>query len=655
MLANGIDMSVPKYKFTKFTSAKDKLGTPYEITWEELKTRPFIPSEDKDGVGSYYGSLEGHTRGEGRYLDLDLVVLDIDASPDNEAIPLQEALAKYDYIIESTYSHNPEVRNYSYRVLIRLANKVSAKDYPNVVKNLVNKIPYLKLLLKKPNNKNKEGSNKVTTVLDETCFQSSRFYYHPSVSPDRFGTETRYSNRGMPLIPDTHFDESLEKVSSSNITKTPISDLIQGVSEGSRHNECIRLTGLLLSKDFNVKDTLQFMLGWNERCNPPREAQEVIDEVHDIANKYHKENFNIPDELTPVPSDEEEEIIYRFMTREETKNRPPLKWAIDKIALHKAFGAIIGQERNGKSFVGVDMACHVSVGWDWFGHEVSEPKQVIYMALEDWEGVNIRIKGWENHHGVETDVKLLPPEASLIFKEGKKVVDKFIRDLKLQGFSNGVLFFDTLAYIEEGLEEQSNSDRSTVASYFKRIVHELDCIVIVIAHVGKDMTKGLRGGSSLSASMDFRFMVKNNNEITVEKVKNAKDGYGYGYSTELIGEGDEETLVITHTQKAEDRAKTPKGALQVAVRDFIKNQFETNLTDVLIGKCGFEDMTPCFELSKLRELVMQHLADAELVKHKNKLSPEADRLINDLSDKPYFCFKQSIDDDGKYYVFRDRT
>ena len=50
-----------KYQFTKFSSKTEKTGKPYETSWEELKSRAFIESQEKDGVGSFYGLCEGNS------------------------------------------------------------------------------------------------------------------------------------------------------------------------------------------------------------------------------------------------------------------------------------------------------------------------------------------------------------------------------------------------------------------------------------------------------------------------------------------------------------------------------------------------------------------------------------------------------------------
>ena len=69
-------------------------------------------------------------------------------------------------------------------------------DYETVSINFVEKIPYLKSLLTKHNNKlpkvdKRTGEMIYTSVLDKSCFQPSKWFYHPSYHPDRAETYMR--------------------------------------------------------------------------------------------------------------------------------------------------------------------------------------------------------------------------------------------------------------------------------------------------------------------------------------------------------------------------------------------------------------------------------------------------------------------------------
>jgi hypothetical protein len=280
-------------------------------------------------------------------------------------------------------------------------------------------------------------------------------------------------------------------------------------------------------------------------------------------------------------------------------------------------------------------------------------KPVLYVALEDWDGINIRIKGWETHHGVDANVTLLPEDVSLGFlNRGVKGINKFIEDCNKQGFSDGVIIFDTLQYLIEGMDENGAKDMGQATGYFKTISKELNSFVFYVHHIGKDKTKGSRGSSVLNASLDTRISVHNNHEIKIEKVKGARDNVVYGYQTSTIGEGDYETLVITSTARGDDKKKNPKGKLQIKVLDYIRNYlFKFNFE--VVGNDGA--MMPYIKLNDLQTEVAKFLGKPDidgksLVSQSHKLSTEAKRIISDLIGSPYHCLKKGIDSEGVEFV-----
>ncbi len=47
---------------------------------------------------------------------------------------------------------------------------------------------------------------------------------------------------------------------------------------------------------------------------------------------------------------------------------------------------LIGPYSRFKSFIALDMACHVALGQDWAGHRTKAAQDVLYIAAEGEEG-----------------------------------------------------------------------------------------------------------------------------------------------------------------------------------------------------------------------------------------------------------------------------
>ena len=71
----------------------------------------------------------------------------------------------------------------------------------------------------------------------------------------------------------------------------------------------------------------------------------------------------------------------------------------------------------------------------------------------------------------------------------------------------GVIIVDTLARSMPGAEENSAKDMGQVIDGCAALGKATGCMVIVIAHAGKEAEKGVRGSTALRAAADFELSV----------------------------------------------------------------------------------------------------------------------------------------------------
>ena len=596
----------------------------------------------------FFGKLEDNSRKSPvKVIYRDGLVLDFDHNEVNIVDRIEKALSGYRYTINTTHSNDPDNNDHCLRAVLETSEKIYPQDYENVYWNLINSNPELKKL-------SDEG------FMDHSAKDFNRSFFAPSSHPDRKDKSYRNSYGGMPLKPDTTEFKHPENLSSNSLPKdVKMDELMVGVGEGERHNSCIRIIGLLLKREIPIEWVRQLMLGWNKLCTPPRDEQEVLAEVNDIATRHELKTINdiIQQEPSIEETNEEEELIFTLQNKEQRSKREKPKWYIDRFQRDRGIGAIIGQEYNGKTNWAVDQACRTSRGMDICGHETREPKPVVYVALEDHVGVDLRLNAWDKYHETENNVLLLSEDATFSFTEGEAVVKKFIADCKAQGANEVVIFFDTLQYLIEGWDENTQKDMAIAVKYLKMLVKELNCFVWYLHHMGKDLNKGARGSSLLNASNDSRISVHNNNLIKIEKVKGAKGKIEYSFDTEVIdlGNGDD-ALVITNTSQSKDKKKELKGPLQIGVWNFIQSQFMFNTDD--ITQCDQEGIfIASFHKDKLIENVAEFLgankpeSDEVWMKTSWKRKPEAKRIINDLTGKPYNKLGRIISADGIEHIY----
>lgn len=66
-------------------------------------------------------------------------------------------------------------------------------------------------------------------------------------------------------------------------------EILMGVTEGERDNAAAKLAGLYLAKDYEQKDTLTLLMGWNNRNVPPLSEKDIKKVVRSIYGEHAKE------------------------------------------------------------------------------------------------------------------------------------------------------------------------------------------------------------------------------------------------------------------------------------------------------------------------------------------------------------------------------
>ncbi|MCF8183021.1 MAG: helicase RepA family protein [Limnohabitans sp.] len=226
----------------------------------------------------------------------------------------------------------------------------------------------------------------------------------------------------------------------------------------------------------------------------------------------------------------------RSYTIDELENLPKLNWLIKDILIDGGIATIYGESGSTKSFLAIDLAMHLATGSEWFGLEVNRGIPIIYTALEGFRGVVKRIKGWCKKNEISPSNIFIDHDSLLLGEQGS--VESFINYYKANNFLRGMIIIDTFNMACPNIEENSAKEMSGVITKAKLIAEKLNSTVLIIHHSGKDESRGMRGSSSLKASMDTIIYVKQdsngNCEWSLEKSKDSECGIRYGYRLETI-------------------------------------------------------------------------------------------------------------------------
>ena len=319
------------------------------------------------------------------------------------------------------------------------------------------------------------------------------------------------------------------------------------------------------------------------------------------ANDYAlREGFDALEVLLSGASEPvKPEPRFKLLGSADLQALPPLAWRVRGVLPAVGVAALFGPSASGKSFLGFDLAAHVSDGVEWFGHRVNAAP-VVYVALEGEAGFKLRAEAWEQAHG-----RKLPAGLRLVlqaFKLAEDVPDLAAAILAAVG-TGAVVFVDTLNRAAPLADENSSRDMGAILEGAKELQRLTGGLVVLIHHTGKDATRGLRGHSSLFAAMDAAVEVSRDGdrrEWKVSKAKDGADGEAHPFRLEVVqlapdsdGEPVSSCVVRRDTALDDIRAvKLPQGGNQRMVLDALRPLFKAGA----IGKPGAPPMRPCIEL-----------------------------------------------------------
>ncbi|MGB5049184.1 MAG: AAA family ATPase [Caldilineaceae bacterium] len=177
-------------------------------------------------------------------------------------------------------------------------------------------------------------------------------------------------------------------------------------------------------------------------------------------------------------------------------------------------GSFIGSSGDGKSFVMIDISCHVAHGLRWNNRKTKEGT-VVYIAGEGANGLKKRFKAWHVFHGKEFKniiISIVPfklCEASQV-----KELIQHIKDI-LGETKPVMIVIDTLNrnFSANGGDENSTKDMSIFLDGCSQLRIETNACVIVIHHTGHNNKERGRGSNALFSGVDFEYLIEKTGEV----------------------------------------------------------------------------------------------------------------------------------------------
>jgi hypothetical protein len=290
------------------------------------------------------------------------------------------------------------------------------------------------------------------------------------------------------------------------------------------------------------------------------------------------------------PAAEKKPHPLRFQPLSEFTSQPFPRWLIKEILPECDVGMVYGAPGSGKSFLCWDIACSLSRGVTEWGGKRARPTKCGWIAAEAVGSVGPRAKAYAQHHNIPVESFDVPVIAATPDLGDPKQVERIIAGVK--ALQIGLLFIDTLSAVR-GDRDENSAEMQMVMNGARAIRYSTGCVVIVIHHVGKDVTKGARGSSAIRATVDVELEVERIEQgeagedvrnVKITKQRDGRDGQAFAYTLKVLeigrdDDGDPVTSCVIEHCEPVAKNKPPKlGGVQQAVLDTVRQTEAEPLT-----------------------------------------------------------------------------
>jgi hypothetical protein len=266
---------------------------------------------------------------------------------------------------------------------------------------------------------------------------------------------------------------------------------------------------------------------------------------------------------------------YELLGADQIARLPIAKWRVKNILPSTGLAAIYGPSQSGKSFLAIDLAAAIAEGEPWFGNKTTA-SPVVYLMLEGHGALGKRKLAWEKRHE-----RSLPNGFKAVLDPFCITQPKDLEDLSAKIPPGATIFIDTLNRAAPNSDENTSNGMGNILKGAEFLQKNAKGLVVIVHHTGKDLSKPMRGHSSLFAAMDAAIqVVKTSNEQywELEKSKDSENGKQFFFnllvhSLGVDADGDEITSCsVTWDQGRRLASPEPSGKNQKLAFKAVKTE-----------------------------------------------------------------------------------
>ena len=307
-----------------------------------------------------------------------------------------------------------------------------------------------------------------------------------------------------------------------------------GLIQGSRNNGLAAMGGAMRRHGFTEAEIMASLSIANEtRCEIPLPSSELAQIVRSVS-RYEPESdvgasvsigSEAADSILAATRAETQE--YFFTRATSYLGQPaPLKWIIKNWVPDFGVTMVYGESGSGKTFITLDMACHIAAGLDWHGHR-TKSGIVIYMAGEGNYGLRQRVAAWCKSHGIDSLDNLLISNKAIDMDSSAAAAQIINAVRELTTEDAAMIFVDTVNNHMMG-DENSSQDTRNMLNAVQIVGRALNAGMCLNHHVGvaAEAKHRARGSSAWKASLDSQILIAKKDgiiEVNCTKMKDTEE------------------------------------------------------------------------------------------------------------------------------------
>jgi len=192
-------------------------------------------------------------------------------------------------------------------------------------------------------------------------------------------------------------------------------------------------------------------------------------------------------------------------------------YLVKNVIAKSAFGIIYGAPGSMKSFLAMDLACHIAMGRDWHGARVKQGP-VCYIACEGGDSIGRRMLAWRQFYNVADEeapeVPLFVIRQTVNFgtkekgdNDAGRVSNRITEIEKELERKFSLIIVDTVSQSLAGQNENSPEGLGAFIFLMNKLREQTEAAVLGVHHTGKDAEKGARGWSGLLGAVSTEIAV----------------------------------------------------------------------------------------------------------------------------------------------------